>query len=148
MLNISASYTSASTSRTELDYHADSPVFGKNTMILYKTDMTVNVTFFSDDFVMMPEVPVVYATVSYDFPITDNSTILIINNAIYIREIEHNLLPPIIMRLSGLLVDECPKLLCPNHMIETHFIFFPTENPLAFHGTTSYISTRRPKEIS
>ena len=44
--------------------------------------MTVNVTPFSDDFFMMPEVPVVHAAVSYDCPITGNSTILIINNVL------------------------------------------------------------------
>ena len=43
--------------------------------------MTVNVTPFSDDFGMMPEVPVVHAEVAYDCPITGNSTILIINKA-------------------------------------------------------------------
>ena len=76
----------------------------------------------------MTEVPVVHAAVAYDFTITGNSTILIINNALYIREMEHNLQPPIMMRLNGLLVDECPKLLLPNPTIETHSIFFPTEN--------------------
>ena len=76
LLDISASSTSASTSRTELDYHADFPVVGRNAMILYKTDMTVNVTPFSDDFGMMPEVSVVHAAVAYGCPITGNSTIL------------------------------------------------------------------------
>ena len=85
MLNISASSTSDSTSRTELDSHADSPLVGKNAMILYKTETTVNVNPFSDDFGMMPEVPVFHAEVAYDFPITGNLTILIINNALYIR---------------------------------------------------------------
>ena len=64
---------------------------------------------------------------------------------------EHNLLPPIMMRLNGLLVDECPKLLCPNPTIETHYIYFPTENtlsPLSLHGTTAYIPTRRIKGMS
>ena len=77
---------------------------------------------------MMPEVPVVHAVVAYDCPITDNTTILIINNALYIREMEHNLLPPIMIRLNGLLVDEFPKFLFPNITIETHSISFPTEN--------------------
>ena len=72
MLNISESSTSASTSITELDSHSDSPVVGKNAMISYKTDMTVNVTTLSDDFGMMPEVPVFHAAVAYDFPITSN----------------------------------------------------------------------------
>ena len=104
--------------------------------------MTVNVTTFSDVFGMMPEVPVFHAAVAYDYSITGNSTILIINNALYIREMEHNLLPPTIMRLNGLLVDECPKFLCPNPTKETNYIFFSNENtrlPLALHGTTSYI---------
>ena len=99
--------------------------------------MTVNVTPFSYDFGMMPEVPVVHAAVAYDCTITFNSTIIIINNALYIREMEHNLLQPIMMRLNGLLVDECPKVLGPNYNIETYSIFFPTENnrlPLALHG--------------
>ena len=128
MLNISESPTSASTSRTELDSHADSPVVGKNAMILYKIEMTVNVTPLSDDFGMMPELPVVHAAVAYFCPITGNSTILIINNMLYIRDMEHNLLPPIMMRLNGLLVYEFPKFLCPNPTIETHSIFFPTGN--------------------
>ena len=104
--------------------------------------MTLNVTTFSDDFGMMPEVPVFHAEVSYDCLVTGNSTILIINNALYIKDMEHNLLPPIMMRLNGLLVDERPKFLCPNPTIETHYIFFPTENnrlPISLHGTTSYI---------
>ena len=48
--------------------------------------MTVNITLFYDDFVMMFEVPVFHAAVSYDCLITDNSTILITNNALYIRK--------------------------------------------------------------
>ena len=88
--------------------------------------MTVNVTPFSDDFGMMPEVPVVHAAVAYDFPITGNSIILIINNALYIRETEHNILPTTIMCLNGIMVGECPKFLCPNTTIENNYIFFPT----------------------
>ena len=136
---------------TEPYSHAESPLFGKNAMILYKTDMTDNVTPFYDDFGMMTEVPVFNTAVAYNFPITGNSTILIINNALYIREMENNILPPIMMRLSGLLVDKCPTFLCPNPTISTHSIFFLTENnrlPLALHGTTSYISTRSPKVMS
>ena len=151
VLKISASSTSISNSRTELDSHADYPVVGKNAMILYKTEMAVNVTPFSDDFGIMSEVPFVHVSVVYDCPITGNSTILIINNALYIREMENNILPPIMMPLNGLLMDEFPKFVCPNHTIETHYIFFFTENtqlPLALYGTTSYISTRRPNGMS
>ena len=112
--------------------------------------MTVNVIPFSDDFGMMPEVPVVHTAVAHDCPITGETTILIINNALYIPEMEHNLIPPMMMRLNGLLVDECPKFLCPNPTIDTHSIFFPIDKirfPLDLYGTTSYISTRRTKSL-
>ena len=59
--------------------------------------MIVNVTPFSDEFGMMPEVLVVCAAVAYDCPITSNTTILIVNNALYIREMENNILPTIMM---------------------------------------------------
>lgn len=149
-MKIAASSSISSQSRTELDSHADSPVVGKNAIILYKTDMTVNVTPFSDDFGMMPEVPVVHAAVAYDCPRTGATTILIINNALYIAEMEHNLIPPIMMRLNGVLVDECPKFLCPNPTIDNHSIYFPVDKvrfPLDLHGTTSYIPTRRPRGL-
>ena len=100
---------------------------------------------------MMPEVQVVHTAVEYNCTITGNSTILTINNALYIRDMEHNLLPSIIMCINRLLVYEFPKLLCKNPTIETHSIFLPTENTrltLAIQGTTSYISTRRPKGMS
>ena len=48
--------------------------------------MKVNVTPFYDDFDMMPEVPVFHAEVAYYCTITGNSIIVIINNALYIRE--------------------------------------------------------------
>ena len=60
---------------------------------------------------------------------------------------EQNLIPPIMMRLNGVLVDECPKFLCHAPTIDTHSIYFPNEKirfPLDLHGTTSYIPTRRP----
>ena len=47
--------------------------------------MTVHVTPFFDDFGIVLEIPVVHAAVAYDCPITGNLTILIINNALYIR---------------------------------------------------------------
>ena len=61
---------------------------------------------------------------------------------------EHNLLPPIMMRLNRLMLDKCPKILCPNPTIETHSILLLTENtrlPLDLHGKTSNISNIRPK---
>ena len=67
--------------------------------------MKVNVTPFYDDFDMMPEVPVFHAAVAHDCHITGNSTILIINNELYIIDMEHNLLSPISIRPNGLLVE-------------------------------------------
>ena len=123
---------------------------GKNDTILHKTEMTVNVNPLSDEFGMMSEVPLVHAVVAYNCPLTGQTYILIINNALYIAEMEQHLLPPIMMKLNRILLDEFLKFLCPNLTVETDSIFFSDKSirlPLELHVTTSYPPTRRPNGI-
>ena len=87
--------------------------------------MTVNVTHFSEQFGMTPEVPVVHAAVTYDCPITGNSKILIINNTLYIREMEHNLLPLIMMRLKRTTGRRTTKIPMPKSYNRNSFYLLP-----------------------
>ena len=60
---------------------------------------------------------------------------------------EVNLIPPIMMRLAGIIVDECPKCLSQNPSIETHSAYFAEYDiraPFLLEGTISYIPTWRP----
>ena len=136
-------------SRTELDSHADSPVVGRNAYILEYTAHTVNVHGFAEDLGNLQAIPVVHAIVAYDCPLTAHTYLLRIHNAIYIESMTVNLIPPFMMRLAGLVVNECPKIFSSNPSEEDHSVYFPDHElrlPLQLHHTTSYLPTRRPHQ--
>ena len=58
-----------------------------------------------------------------------------------------SLIPPFIMRMAGIKVNECPKFLAIAPTIEHHSVYFPEEDkrfPLKLHGTISYILVCMP----
>ena len=131
----------------ELDSHADSPVVGKHARILERTDKTVKVSGFTEDLGGSLSVPVVNAAVAYDCDTTGNTYILIIHNALYLKNMEVNLLPPFMMRLAGLEVNECPKFLAKSPSVEDHSVYFPELDvrlPFMLDGVISYLPTRKP----
>ena len=138
--------------RSELDSHADSPVVGRNALILYDSGQTANVTGFTKDLGKCMAIPIVTAAVAYSDEYTNNTSIIIIYNALHIKSMEHNLIPPFMMRLAGVIVDECPKFMCRKPTVENHAIYFPGNEwdqkslriPLQIHGTISYFPTRLP----
>ena len=135
--------------RTELDSHADSPVVGKHCKILEYTGKQVDVSGFSDSLGECKSIPVVNCALAYDCVSTQRTHILIINNALYMRNMEVNLIPPFIMRLNGIEVNECPKFMSTNPSLSDHSIYFPEDNlrlPLQLRGIVSYIPTRAPDE--
>jgi len=136
-------------STTELDSHADSPVVGKFCKTLELTGKTVKVSGFTSDLGKPLEVPVANAAVAYDCEYTGKTYILVIYNALYFRNMEVNLIPPFMMRLAGLQVDECPKFLALKPTVETHSLYFLTEDlrfPFQIEGIVSYLPTRKPDD--
>lgn len=81
-------------SRTELDSHADSPVVGRHAKILSYTGQTANVSGFTKDLGKCLSVPIVTAAVAYNDEYSGLTSILLIHNALYIKSMEHNLVPP------------------------------------------------------
>ena len=135
------------TSATELDSHANSQVVGCNAEIIEDTGKVVHVSGFTEKLGKPLTVPVVTAAVIYDCGVTGESHVLIINNALYIKDMVVNLIPPMMMRLAGLIVDECPKFLANSPSETNHSIYFEEHDlriPLHLKGTISYIPTRRP----
>ena len=60
---------------------------------------------------------------------------------------ENNLIPPFIMRESGMTVNEIPKIHVLNPDSSDHAITFPSSNlsiPLQLWGTFSYFPSRTP----
>ena len=120
---------------------------GKNAYILEFKDQSVSVSGFHPDLGTMPAVQVVNALVLFECPTTTQQYLLQINNALYIPQMQTSLIPPIMMRMAGLIVDECPKSLSPNPTIANHSIYSPDIRcyfalQLFFH--ISYLPIRRP----
>ena len=149
MRTISKVSSEKSVDRTDLDSHADSPVVGQGALILHNTGETVNVIPFTDGLGTCKDVPIVTAAVAYDSNITGDTTILIIHNALYIESMAQNLIPPIMLRINGIEVNECPKFLATNPSETHHSILLPDDLriPLSLHGSISYLPTRRPTDL-
>ena len=134
-------------SATELDSHADSPVVGKNAVILESLNKLVQVSGFSSEIGRPIRVKVVHAAVIYDCDITGESHILVLYNALHIPSMVNNLVPPFAMRLAGLEVNECPKFLAKRPTIAHHSAYFPDAGvriPFKIEGIVSYFPTRIP----
>ena len=132
---------------TDLDSHADSPVVGNNATILLHTNKTVRVSGFTKALGDISKVPVVVAVVAYTDTITGVTYLLVISNALYMKGIEGNLIPSVMIRLTGHQVDEFPKIMCKNPTINTYVISINDPEllmPLFLKGTTRYIPTRKP----
>lgn len=86
------------------------------------------------------------AALAYDDPMTGETFILMIGQALYFGEkLKHALLNPNQMRANGVIVDDIPRHLSPNHS-PTHSLFFSEENvriPLELNGCISYFNIRK-----
>ena len=134
-------------SATELDSHADSPVLGQNAIIIETTSKTVLVSGFTSDLGKPLRVPVVNSVVAYNWKFTGENYILVIYNALHMKSMEVNLIPPFMLRLSGLEVNECHKFLSKKPGLEHQHVFFPKDDiilPFKIEGIISYRPTRPP----
>ena len=140
--------------RTELDSHADSPVVGRNVIILSDSGQRANVTGFTEDLGKCMSVPIVTAAIAYTDEYTGLTSIIIIYNALHIKSMENNLVPPFMIRLAGVEVDECPKFMCRSPSVKNHAICFKADKwnevelqiPLQLYGTISYFPSRIPSQ--
>ena len=138
----------SSASRSELDSHANMVVLGRNCFVFDGVHgKTCDVEPFDPKLGKAKKVPVVDAAVAYDCPYSHQTFLFILRNALYIPTLEHNLIPPFIMREAGLTVNDTPKIHTPNPDPSDHSISFPSSNllvPLQLWGTFSYFPSRMP----
>ena len=94
---------------------------------------------------------IVDAVVAYDDHRTGETAMLQINQAIFVPQMTHNLLCPMQLRMSGVMLNEEPKFLAKNPSMETHAISVKDEVdgstfviPLSLKGVTSYFPSRKP----
>ena len=107
--------------RTELDSHANMAVVGKHAFILSTSEKTTEVHPYHPDY-DPKTVPIVDVTVQYDCPFSNETYVLLIRHALYIPSMSNNLIPPFMLRESGLIVDDVPKIQHEDPAVEHHCI--------------------------
>ena len=133
-------------SRTELDSHANMPVVGRNSYVISNSGKTADVNAFTPDHAPLT-IPIVDAAIQYDSPYDGKSYILIIRNALYVESMVNNLIPPFIMRESGIQVNDTPKIQIESPGVDDHSILFPSTSfriPMSLWGVFSYFPTTKP----
>ena len=131
-------------SQLELDSHADTIVCGSNCLVIHFTGKECDVSPYTDTYEAIKSVPIVQAATAYDNPDTGETTILILNEAIWMGDkMDHTLVNPNQLRAYGLTVQDNPFSDSP--------IFISTEGnefvlPLSSTGTILGAATRTPTE--
>ena len=97
--------------RTDLDSHANMPVVGGDVHILADTGKTPL------------NLKIVDCVVAYDKPHTGETVLLTIYGALYAPAMEHNLVPPFMMREAGIIVDTMPKCQADEPTEQTHSLY-------------------------
>jgi len=130
----------------ELDTHADNCCVGDNFVTLEHTSHTVNMTPFHPEYQAIKNVPIVKAATAYVSPITGETVILVVNQALAVPNQPVTLLNPNQMRFNGLLVDDVPKFL---YQSSTHSIYDSQSDfriPLKLRGIHSGFISHTPSK--
>jgi len=93
------------------------------------------------------------AAMAYDDNETGETIILIVHQAIYVPEMQSNLLSTMQLWLNDIQVNDCPKFLTDKPTVESHALIVPSTDsliesplliPLTIQGVTSTFPTQKP----
>ena len=107
---------------TELDSHADTCVVGKHCLVTHTYDKKVNVSGYDPNLGSMRGMAIVSAALAYDDPMSGETMILRVHQAVHIPTMDSNLLCPIQLHVNDVEVNDCPKFLHPSPTDTTHSI--------------------------
>ena len=93
--------------RVELDTHADTFVAGRNCLLMHYSERVCDVMPYSDEYEAKKSVPIVQIATGYTAA-NGQRTILIVNEALWIPELEHSLMNPNQLRHFGVTVQDNP----------------------------------------
>ena len=131
--------------RVELDSHADTCGVNEVARILEYSGQVAEVSGFSDTMEPLRDIPIVKAALAYDEPLTGDTVILIVNQALYFgSHLSHMLFNPNQLRSHGVTVEDIPRHLSSK---SSHSIIVNEENfsiPLLLNGVISYFQVRKP----
>jgi hypothetical protein len=115
----------ASHGAMESDSHANMAVAGSNCTIVATSGCYASITPFSSNLPTMDMVEIGDAAIAYDDPILHVTYLLVMQNALLIPTMNHNLIPPFLIREAGLYVDKTPKHQVANPTVDNHVIVDP-----------------------
>jgi len=99
-------------------------VLGASAFIFESTNRFCNVQPFDSKLGTSHDVPIVDGALAYECPYTMGTYILIVRNALYIKYLRNNLIPPFNMREGGVIVNDVPKIHTKNPAVKDHSISF------------------------
>jgi hypothetical protein len=113
---------------SDLDSHADASVVGMEVINFQDFERHVNVSGYEPKGPVAMDLKTVSSGMAYDVPGSGRVVILIVNQAINLPHLPHNLLNLMQMRLNDVVVNETPKFQCANPTNISHTITFKEEN--------------------
>ena len=126
-------------------------VFGDDCFVFEWSGRTCSVSPFTDTLGEESNVPVCDIAVAYDAYTDDipETYILIFRNSLVIPDMDHNLVPPFIIREGGHKVNETPKFQLQHPSDEDHCILLNGADssvriPMHLNGIFSFFHTRKP----
>ena len=122
-------------------------VVGKHAHVFNYTCRTAQVSPFTSAYNALENVPVVDAAIAHDCKMTGKTYLLICHNALLIKSMHHNLIPPFIMREANVVVNKVPNIQSTDPDVTHHSIWFPESRfriPLSLRGIFAYFISRMP----
>ena len=95
---------------TELYSHANMVVLCAHAFIFESTNRTCNVQPFDPSLGIVSKKPIADSAVLYKCPYTGEIYVLIVRNVLHIPHLRNNLIPPFVMRSSGVTLNDAPKI--------------------------------------
>eukprot|EP00957_Ditylum_brightwellii_P170821 13001887-Ditylum_brightwellii.AAC.1 len=122
------------------------PCTGRDALKVSDTGRVMEVNQFTPGYDAM-KVRLVDFALQYDCPHTDKIYILLVRNALHVPSMDHNLIPPFVLREAEIRVNDTPKIHKVNPTVDDHAITFLGEGlriSLSLWGVFSYFPTSKP----
>ena len=130
----------------ELDSHANMVVFRNQGTTIQNIGKFADVNAFAEDVGMMSRFLIVDSVVAYDCTYSGEVILLMSRNALFVVSMDHNLVPPFIVREAGLQVNEQAKIHTSEPTKQDHSIWDKESKkriPLQLDGTFSVSTTQK-----
>ena len=107
-------------SNTELDYHYNMVVIRSQSFVFSHSGQYANVRAFTEEVQVLPKVLIVDKVIVYYFLYSGETYLLVFSNSLCVPLMDHNFVPPFVLRESGLILNDKPKIHCEDPSFEDH----------------------------